>query len=937
MLAGTNVALASDDETKPAATETHSYYSKLADGSAEAEFGKGDYVFNAVRISGSVIGKEMIFTAKDLEELALDPDKNLGDKHIYSYRNSGGFYSSNVPSGIRLYDFLITECGMADNLADDVPVSYYSIDGYSKTIKLADLRYDKYSYFVDAENEVPEFVGLPVMLSFGMGGKPMLGPTGDQSVNYMFSEAEGYDPVAGNSGGPIKITMGQKKVTDFNAQKNGKAIARIIIGDDINYCLHTGDDAEKDALCVSIYDNEDLLNKVDYTVGDLESFVMSANANRRSNFYDDGNFYEGVNIWTLLSGLDLPSFEGTVTFLFADSTEETLDLNYLRNTSESFENYVATKDKLRITCVRPIIAYAVNGEPIEDAALLTLLPKNGTDKFALTAKECREIRLNVGVPEDIHSGDILGVYGDRQISVQGQGMKAPCTKSVNELEAMASVIQTVADGENSYRGLNLYKLLRALKTTVDAKTVTVGNADGQFVNFELGELTDADSPILIFSKNGKALVPDEESDGFDGTVQNAGGPVALMYKGTDGKTEILTGVTEISVSIADGQWTHSQGVYAQYGDSVTLRICGTQAKKDVTYKLSDIEAMEEGTIRDSFDSSSGTFGFQGISLKYLIDFNLKAKVKKPSKITVIGDGDFTLELNYALLEKQIESFYQPGEVRDVIIAYGINGNPMVKIGVEGYSAEALNGDGPMRLIVENTISSWVKGVHTIILGEEKAPAMSGGGGGGSTADSGASDAPAVVPGDTTETGAEESVVTFKDAENHWAKNAIAYVVKNGLFNGTSKDTFSPDKIMTRAMVMIVLARMDGQNTDGGSVWYERGVAWAKEKGISDGTNPEGSVTREQLAVMLYRYAGEPAMDKMDSLSSFSDRSKASGYAEQALQWAVKNGIMGGNSDSRFPAVPAVLPEIKNVERRNAFHIVFMKVRLNCKTYVYTIP
>ena len=98
------------------------------------------------------------------------------------------------------------------------------------------------------------------------------------------------------------------------------------------------------------------------------------------------------------------------------------------------------------------------------------------------------------------------------------------------------------------------------------------------------------------------------------------------------------------------------------------------------------------------------------------------------------------------------------------------------------------------------------------------------------------------------------------------------------------------------MVMTVLARMDGQNTDGGSVWYERGVAWAKEKGISDGTNPEGSVTREQLAVMLYRYAGEPAMDKMDSLSSFSDRSKASGYAEQALQWAVKNGIMGGNSD-----------------------------------------
>lgn len=101
--------------------------------------------------------------------------------------------------------------------------------------------------------------------------------------------------------------------------------------------------------------------------------------------------------------------------------------------------------------------------------------------------------------------------------------------------------------------------------------------------------------------------------------------------------------------------------------------------------------------------------------------------------------------------------------------------------------------------------------------------------------------------------------------------------------------------MTRAMLTTVLARFDGVDTSGGAVWYEKGIKWAVENSISDGTNPEREITREQLAVMLYRYAGSPASS--GTLAGFADVGKVSSYALAALQWAVEQGIITGKADS----------------------------------------
>ena len=101
--------------------------------------------------------------------------------------------------------------------------------------------------------------------------------------------------------------------------------------------------------------------------------------------------------------------------------------------------------------------------------------------------------------------------------------------------------------------------------------------------------------------------------------------------------------------------------------------------------------------------------------------------------------------------------------------------------------------------------------------------------------------------------------------------------------------------MTRGMIVTVLAAYDGVNTKVPvGHWYEAGRQWAMEKGISDGTDMNGTLTREQLAVMLWNYAGnpEPSRDVCD----FADGSSASPWAVQALGWAAEQGLISGTGD-----------------------------------------
>ena len=137
---------------------------------------------------------------------------------------------------------------------------------------------------------------------------------------------------------------------------------------------------------------------------------------------------------------------------------------------------------------------------------------------------------------------------------------------------------------------------------------------------------------------------------------------------------------------------------------------------------------------------------------------------------------------------------------------------------------------------------------------------------------------------------------FIDTQDHWAKDAIDFVSARGLVSGMSATIYAPDASTTRAQLWTILARQNNADLTGGSIWYEKAQNWAKEKGISDGTNPNGTINRAQMVTMLWRAVGQSAA--AGSAASFTDVPTDSYYA-QAVAWAVENGITTGVGGGRF--------------------------------------
>lgn len=145
----------------------------------------------------------------------------------------------------------------------------------------------------------------------------------------------------------------------------------------------------------------------------------------------------------------------------------------------------------------------------------------------------------------------------------------------------------------------------------------------------------------------------------------------------------------------------------------------------------------------------------------------------------------------------------------------------------------------------------------------------------------------------------DNTKTFSDVlPSDWEYGAVSFAASRELFNGTGADTFSPDMTMTRGMIVTVLARLNGVDTTAseGQQWYEPGINWAISVGLSDGTNPENIVTREQLAVMLWRYVGSPYSDH--SLDHFVDADQIHDWPGfvMAMSWANEVGVINGGGN-----------------------------------------
>ncbi len=178
-----------------------------------------------------------------------------------------------------------------------------------------------------------------------------------------------------------------------------------------------------------------------------------------------------------------------------------------------------------------------------------------------------------------------------------------------------------------------------------------------------------------------------------------------------------------------------------------------------------------------------------------------------------------------------------------------------------------------------------------------------------------------------------TVHTFIDTANHWAAESIDFVVSRNLFKGTSETTFSPDETMTRAMIVTVLYRMEGEpeagtaafNDINGNAYYVKALAWAAENGIITGTGngkfePNRAVTREEMVTMLYRYANLADVHTADSqvtpITGFGDYAKISQWALEAMEWAHEEGLIKGKtSQTLAPEATATRAEVATICQR----------------------
>ena len=244
-------------------------------------------------------------------------------------------------------------------------------------------------------------------------------------------------------------------------------------------------------------------------------------------------------------------------------------------------------------------------------------------------------------------------------------------------------------------------------------------------------------------------------------------------------------------------------------------------------------------------------------------------------------GNTTTEASAKLSDRDVKEAQEKGEavtvpVKEIQAAKDANAATKIKIDVPN-NANKTTVEIPVENVTSGTVAVIVHEDGTEELVKDSKPTEHG--------------VQLELSGSTTVKIIDNSK-TFDDTKDHWSRDEVNFVAARDLFNGVGGNRFGVSEPMTRGMVNTVLARLAGVDTtpSQGQAWYEVGTDWAKKNGISDGTNPTAPVTREQLATLLYRYAGSPSVS---GTLHAADAASVSDYAKDALLWANQNGIVNG--------------------------------------------
>jgi hypothetical protein len=534
-------------------------------------------------------------------------------------------------------------------------------------------------------------------------------------------------------------------------------------------------------------------------------------------------------------------------------------------------------------------------------------------------------------------------YSDYELIIHGDALGKEVRYKVKDIEAMKDLHETheysLSNSEyfwyyNTFKGVPLWDLLlkAGLDPKIDENTKVrfiaadnynfapmtikqikdrslygyyeksaLDKGDGTFP----GEYVDplyTDLPVLVaygFNKYPYVIRPTDE--GYNPGLGNDGGPLRIIfgktnYNDTNGSNQVQfakeiiigegesiatetkgTGEGVSTETNIDETWNHNQGVYKEYLDMPVLRVTGSQVKEPITFTLRQIEAMTEHAVRDTY-TGDGIREMQGIVLWNLINdvVGLKDDVDVPS-IRVFSGQNYNqiLRSNEQVVNGVLNS---QGQNKKIILAYAADGYPLVPDeGSVGYANN--NAYGPLRLIIEESKSMWVKWTDCILVGtgDYEAPEMKD------------------VKTDNI----------FSDIENHWAKDSIMEMTSLGYIKG-SNGLFRPNDSISRAEFVSLMVRVLGMDkgtvsasdfTDVKSTdWFAKDIALASSnnliKGYADKTfKPNLPITRQEIASIIGSLLEDEAVNAEEVLSVFND--EIADWAKETVGKTVKAGIIKG--------------------------------------------
>jgi hypothetical protein len=415
--------------------------------------------------------------------------------------------------------------------------------------------------------------------------------------------------------------------------------------------------------------------------------------------------------------------------------------------------------------------------------------------------------------------------------------------------------------------------------------------------------------VRAYATNSAGTAYGENCSFTTATSDPLGAPQNLRYLAHDGAAELIwdapagaEGITHYELmrgnDLAQGRWDN-------IGGETTHTVSGLTNGVNTYFNLRAVDAVGPGEH----------VGFWAMA-------NIPTVPGAPTSLAASG-GDGWVRVSW---HAPLNTGHRP------IIGYRVSADnsawSALVTGTSYYFPGLTNG-------VEYTF--YVRAVNAVGAGEsgsaKAAPRSTGGGYSGGGGSSVPAPAQTAVPDDDGKVSSDEKAVEsapplaesapesaanpFTDvSKTDWFYADVAFVHGRGLMTGVSSTEFAPQTSLTRAMLITILARSAGVDTTGGETWYGKAVEWGIANGITDGTNPDGDITREQLATMLYRYAvqelriengelrtgdavqelrienGEWRIANGD-VSGYSDAGDISDWAYDAMQWAVGTGLITG--------------------------------------------